>query len=779
MGNYIAKKLLLLLLILNFALNGTAQNNTASIPADSIKGIPDTLLFRIQTAQSAITEINAANKKGYNLQAFQRRIESIQSDIAPLKAAFAAKGEQPDSKSLMSYDLILKDADVKLKSISSALIKNSNELQRMSERVLKLSQDSLLKPETSGDEQQQLYSPQISDIRKRLQGAGKLTGSNLDSVNRLLANASALGIAVNDLKATAAERLSQSGRLAWSKQEPYLWEAPFINSSSAPSGNLIIAAYNGQQQILKYFINSTWDNRFLAILLALTFFIWVHRNFSNAARASIKRQIGTLSFEYLRPYPFLATLIVLFSITPLFEPESPSLYMELISLLLLLTMTMHLWRVMDKAQLRLWGIIILLYLMLILGNAAVDEAWPLRVVMLFINVFFIWIGLRMMKKVSFREFSKRHVRFALWTLVIMNTVALLANMFGRVDMAKIASVTGVIGLIQLIGLAVFMQVMLDSFELQMKISTARKGLFSRINHAKSKSKIKKAISLLCLALWIMAFFINLNVLGDVWELINLVLSKPRNFGSIHFSFGNIVFFIAIIYCAAKLQKHVPLLFGEEKITFNESSGHKGSRVALVRLVIIIIGVLLAVTASGLPMDKLTVILGAFGVGIGLGMQNIVNNFVSGIILIFEKPFQIGDYVELADKKGKVRDIGIRSSKLLTPQGSEVIIPNGDLLSGRLVNWTLSNDYIKTELIFKVAADTDLDKLSKLIENILSSNDAALNKLPPEILLNTLGADSMEIKVLAWISSIYIEAEFKSLFLKQLVVGMRESGMKLM
>jgi len=779
MGNYFSKNLLILFLLLNFALFGFAQNNTSSSPADSSKAIPDTLLFRIQTAQSAIAEINAANKKGYNLQAFQQRIESVQTDIAPLKTAFAAKGEQPDSKSLMSYDLILRDADVKLKSISSVLIKNSNELQRMSERVLKLSQDSLLKAESSGNTQQQLYSQQISDIRTRLQDAGKLTGSNLDSVNRLLANASALSIAINDLKATATERLSQSGRLAWSKQEPYLWEAPFTNRSSAPTGNLIIAAYNGQQQILKYFINSTWDNRFLAILLAITFFIWVHRNFNNATRASIKRQIGNITFEYLRPYPFLATLIVLFSITPLFEPESPSLYMELISLLLLLTMTIHLWRVLDKSQLRFWIIIIVFYLILILGNAAVDEAWPLRTVMLFINLFFIWIGLRMMRKVSFREFSKRHVRFALWMLVLMNGIALLANMLGRVDMAKIASVTGVIGLIQLIGLAVFMQVVLDSFELQMKISACRKGLFSRINHSKSKSKIKKAISLLCLILWVMVFFINLNVIGGVWDWLNAVLSKPRNFGSIHFSFGNIVFFIAIVYCAAKLQKHVPLLFGEEKITFNESSGHKGSKVALARLVIIIIGVLLAVTASGLPMDKLTVILGAFGVGIGLGMQNIVNNFVSGIILIFEKPFQIGDYVELADKKGKVRDIGIRSSKLLTPQGSEVIIPNGDLLSGRLVNWTLNNDYIKTELIFKVAADTDLDKLSKMIEHILSSNDAAIKKLPPEILLNTLGADSMEIKVLAWISSIYVEAAFKSLFLKELVIQTREAGMKLM
>ncbi|RZL65923.1 MAG: mechanosensitive ion channel, partial [Pedobacter sp.] len=362
---------------------------------------------------------------------------------------------------------------------------------------------------------------------------------------------------------------------------------------------------------------------------------------------------------------------------------------------------------------------------------------------------------------------------------LLNLFAIAANLFGRMDMAKILSVTGVIALIQLIGLAVFMQIMLDGFELQMKISSCKKGIFSRINPVKSKAKVKKLLAFLCLIIWVMVLFINLSVFGGVWDWVAIVLSKPRTFGSINFTLGNIVFFIAIVYGAAKLQKSVPLLFGEEKITFDESSGHKSSKVALVRLVIIIIGVLLAVSASGLPMDKLTVVLGAFGVGIGLGMQNIVNNFVSGIILIFEKPFRIGDYVELADKKGKVRDIGIRSSKLLTPQGSEVIIPNGDLLSGRLVNWTLSNDYIKTELLFKVSADVDLKELEKLIGDVIEQMDSAIKKLPPEVLLNSIAADVMEIKVLAWISSIYVEADFKSVFLQQMLIKMRDAGLKIM
>src|SRR5204862_5029292 len=119
-----------------------------------------------------------------------------------------------------------------------------------------------------------------------------------------------------------------------------------------------------------------------------------------------------------------------------------------------------------------------------------------------------------------------------------------------------------------------------------------------------------------------------------------------------------------------------------------------SRLLIARLILLCIGYLLAVAASGVPVDKITIIIGALGVGIGLGLQNIVNNFVSGIILIFDRPLQIGDIVEIGDKKGRVKEIGIRTSTLLTEDGAEVIMPNGDVLSHNIVNWTLSNNHAR-------------------------------------------------------------------------------------
>ena len=194
---------------------------------------------------------------------------------------------------------------------------------------------------------------------------------------------------------------------------------------------------------------------------------------------------------------------------------------------------------------------------------------------------------------------------------------------------------------------------------------------------------------------------------------------------------------------------------------------KGTKVTLLRLAVIILGFLLAVTALGISMNKLTVILGALSVGIGLGMQNIFNNFVSGVILIFEKPFKIGDFIELADKKGRVQKIGIRSSTLLTQQGSEVIIPNGDLLSGRLVNWTHSHSYYRVELSLKFNATSNADEVKQIILDEIQKNEYSIKEGSPEILYNSISATTLELIVKCWIVNVYKESQFKSNLLEKL------------
>jgi small-conductance mechanosensitive channel len=137
------------------------------------------------------------------------------------------------------------------------------------------------------------------------------------------------------------------------------------------------------------------------------------------------------------------------------------------------------------------------------------------------------------------------------------------------------------------------------------------------------------------------------------------------------------------------------------------------------------------------------------VGIGLGLQGIVNNFVSGIILIFDRTMRIGDMIEIGDKKGLVKEISVRSSTLLTPGGAEVIIPNGNILSQNIVNWTLSNSNIRVELSLSVdKASLSQDERKGIIEIIKSSYDVMPQK-EPEIFINTITSQATQLKIYFW------------------------------
>ena len=196
---------------------------------------------------------------------------------------------------------------------------------------------------------------------------------------------------------------------------------------------------------------------------------------------------------------------------------------------------------------------------------------------------------------------------------------------------------------------------------------------------------------------------------------------------------------------------------------------------LIRIGVFTIGFLLAVAASGFPLDKLTIIFSAFGVGIGFGLQNVTNNLVSGMILAFEKPIQIGDIIEVNNRMGTVKEIGIRSSKLATPEGSEVIIPNGDLISQNVVNWTLSNTNRQVEILISVAIGTEIAKVTKTLKDLLSNRNDIMTQPEPQIFLSSLTDKSIDFKVQFWAADISDYLELRSRVLVNIAESFNREG----
>ncbi|MCF0058638.1 mechanosensitive ion channel family protein [Dyadobacter sp. CY356] len=769
-------KLIFLAVLLVQGFSTFAQNKKIAI--DSSVVIPDTLLFRLEKYQAAINDINAANKKGYDGEKIRLFLQRIKVNVAQIDSAMQVDKTIPDSKNLLNYRLMLTDAQLKTGSWRKSLSKYNSELQRMSEQVIQFGRDSLLMVDNKDTTQRQFYAQQIADVRIRLQETGKITVANLDTVSRLLAEVSTVYFKTTDLQSVVDDYLRESGKNVLNKEYSYLWNATKLDSTDKIS-KLVKVSYFGQDKILRYFFNSTWDNRILLLLVCAGFFWWVYINFRLAGKPELSKTIGELKFNYVGRIPILSTLVVLFNITPLFEPDSPAIYIELNQFFLLITLTIFLYRRLPKNQLRVWFEIIGLYVLVIFSNAFVNESFVLRILYIGLNGLSIYFGIWLYRKMKEANFEKKFIKPVVVIYVILNILSVLLNIFGRISLSKSFNLTAINGLIQVISLAVFIQVVLEAMELQIKVSSCSGGLFSRLNITKVRTTFNRMLAFLSVVLWLLVFAINLNIIDTFVDLSQQLLIKPRTFGSITFTFGNILFFIVIIFISNQLQKNIGILFGEKDTSFGSSAVEKNSKLALIRLIIIVLGFLFAITVSGVPLDKITVLIGALGVGIGLGLQNVINNFVSGIILIFEKPFNIGDYIELADKKGKVLDIGIRSSKMLTPQGSRVIIPNGDLLSGRLVNYTQKNSSLKSELMFKVNIETDLELVKSLINEVVDQADDIIKNAPRQILFNAITVDSVELKVLVWVSSVYVEATFKSFVLEQLLKKFKENNIKVM
>ncbi len=171
---------------------------------------------------------------------------------------------------------------------------------------------------------------------------------------------------------------------------------------------------------------------------------------------------------------------------------------------------------------------------------------------------------------------------------------------------------------------------------------------------------------------------------------------------------------------------------------------------VVRYVLLAAGLVLSLLTLGIDVSKVTLLAGALSVGIGFGLQNIVNNFFSGLILLFERPIHQGDVVEIGNLRGTVTKIGIRSSLIKTSEGAEVIVPNADLISKEVVNWTLSDRRRRIEIPVTVNRHVSEEVMLALLLEVAHESDEVLAEPLPEAILRETNADSLDFLLACWI-----------------------------
>jgi small-conductance mechanosensitive channel len=248
-------------------------------------------------------------------------------------------------------------------------------------------------------------------------------------------------------------------------------------------------------------------------------------------------------------------------------------------------------------------------------------------------------------------------------------------------------------------------------------------------------------------LWLLITLEIYSLRTPLIQNIKNVLNASLNVGSISLSLGGLIAFGITLWASFLLSRFVRFLLDEDIYPHLElARGLPYAISTVLHYLILIIGFFVAAAALGFDMTKFTILAGAFGVGLGFGLQNIVNNFVSGLILLFERPVQVGDTIQLGDATGVVKSIGIRASVIRTAAGADLIVPNGSLISERVTNWTFSDRKRGFEIPVGVDYDTDPKRVLELLKGVAEGHPLVSTNPAPLPLFLGFGADSLNFEL---------------------------------
>jgi small-conductance mechanosensitive channel len=277
------------------------------------------------------------------------------------------------------------------------------------------------------------------------------------------------------------------------------------------------------------------------------------------------------------------------------------------------------------------------------------------------------------------------------------------------------------------------------------------------------------------------FYVTLNLL-ELQEPTRRTLASVFNarlgIRAFNISLGDVAGFLCVLVFGYLIASGCRFVLREEILRhWRLSRGVPETISTSLYYVLLLLVFLMSLSAGGIELDKLTVLTGALGVGLGFGLQNIVNNFVSGLILQFERPIRVGDILEVGTLSGEIRRIGIRASTMRTAQGSEVIIPNSTFVSGQVVNWTLSEPVRRVDVPVKVAYGTDPERVIKMLLEIAASHSEVLRRPEPFAVFLGFGESSLEFLLMFWADQ---ETHFRlrSDVSIRINVALREAGIEI-
>ena len=346
-----------------------------------------------------------------------------------------------------------------------------------------------------------------------------------------------------------------------------------------------------------------------------------------------------------------------------------------------------------------------------------------------------------------------------WTIAVVASAAVasilfaisaVANLVGNVSLAKLL-VEGTLGsMFVASAAAAFVAVASGAIRALFELPWSRRFRLVRDYEEPLMRRLDILLRLAAVAVWFLFTLRTLDALQPFRAAVEGLLRSHIKVGALDISAGDVVAFGITLWIAVWISR--ALKFVLEEAVFPPLEISRGGAAAIsttVKYAVVGIGFGAALLAARVEITRFTVLAGTLGIGIGFGLQNVVNNFVSGLILLYEQPVQVGDIIELEQLSGEVRRIGVRSSTVRTFQGAEVVVPNSTFISAQVTNWTRSDRWRRVDITLGVAYGTDPSRVVELLLGIAKDCAAVAATPEPTALFTGFGDSALQFELRVW------------------------------
>ena len=755
-----------LVLCLGFLLSGSLSQAQTSLP-DAEPSTKDSLIVSdaedsVFSVSSMTLLIEEANQRIHEISNNMVRGDTI-TKLFPEYTTFSRSVRKLvgklDSENLSTYSLShlqsvrnkLFRYKTRLNTWQDNINDRSETLTQQKKELISIREEFEINNWSSDTTLADLYLDRLRQIRLE----DSLVNQNVNANLRLLVEAqnqlAELKIIVNNYLDDLDTSIQSYQLSLFDRNAAPVWSSVAFDDPPQVYQQLTLHAENNLI-LLRDYLSENKVNMYLhlGILVILVLLLYSVRDKAEALNRS--NQLPKLGkMLYVLKYPWCAALLITLVIGPVLYLHPPSIMIQIFFIFMLVPLIVIVSGRGSQRENLCTLLLGLAFLLAEIENTQVESSLAHRVMVLITTISGLSsIILFVYRPKLAQDTYPAFFRWMLLIFILLFVVAIGANLLGFVALAVMLNLATVQSLI--FGLLLFFSYRVISVFILL-VTYSKSLQRSRMMRENQQVISKNLISIASLGLslyWVVLTLATFNVYDITYEMVSEFLVKERELGTIVFSYWSILVFILVVWASITISRLIRY-FLEQQYTLSSSSekNKKGAYILLLRYFVLVVGFVLAIVAAGIPIDKVTIILGALSVGIGFGLQTIVNNLVSGLILALERPIQIGDVVEVSNYMGTVKDIGIRSSTIKTFDGSEVIIPNANFISGEVTNWTLSDKHYRIEIMVGVAYGSNSEKVTQVLKSALEDQEEIMNNPEPMVLFHGFGESSLDFRILFW------------------------------